>query len=195
MCIPHKRVHKLEPAASHALIITGVQEHPWPALGASSFTRIYDGDIIVVDTDARWDWSAAVELCSRPWIPCALTIRGVQKCLDYARELDCRRVAGCAWSTDASTPDDSCQLANNGVCDEPLLCDLGTDSSDCRGNTGTCTGTPLSTSSGGGNRSAGNLYRNSSGVVACHAAHGCTGVTLSDVHVRCTPGTESPMKI
>ena len=107
-----------------------------------SFTSIYDGDVIVVDDDMRWDWSGSVELCSQPWMPCELKVRGARKCEDYVSEHDssaasCRAVAGCEWAKD-----DSCVYANDGYCDSQ--CSPGTDSTDC-GTTsgGTCTGTPL----------------------------------------------------
>ena len=87
-----------------------VQEHAWPALW-SSFTRIYDGDVILVDKETRWDWNTTVDLCSQPWMPCELTIRGARRCQDYTSELDrstlfsapiservCTGVAGCEWT-------------------------------------------------------------------------------------------------
>lgn len=49
--------------------------HTWPTLGASSFTKIYDGDIIVVDKDVQWDWNSKIDLCSLPFLPCSLTIQ------------------------------------------------------------------------------------------------------------------------
>ena len=52
------------------------QEHAWPEAGLSSFSRIYDGDIILVSKPTDWDWNVTVELCSRPYLPCSLSIKG-----------------------------------------------------------------------------------------------------------------------
>jgi len=49
--------------------------HTWPTTGASSFTGIYDGDIIVIDKDSLWDWNSTLSLCSRSFLPCSLTIQ------------------------------------------------------------------------------------------------------------------------
>jgi len=49
--------------------------HAWPSFGLTSFTRIYDDDIVRVTEGVSWDWSA--DLCSRAWLPCSLTIVGV----------------------------------------------------------------------------------------------------------------------
>ena len=165
-----------------------------------SFTSIYDGDVIVVDDDMPWDWSdtvgATVELCSQPWIPCALKVRGARKCEDYVSEHDssaasCRAVAGCEWAKD-----DSCVYANDGYCERDYHCP-GTDSTDC-GTTsgGTCTGTPLSPSDNKTNSTVnatvGTLLRSASGVLACHASSGCTGMTFSDLSLLCNPDVLAP---
>ena len=177
--------------------VCSVQERPWPALGASSFTSIYDGDVIMIDNDTRWDWSVTVELCSQPWMPCALKVRGDRKCKDYVSEHNssadsCRGVAGCEWAGD-----DSCAHANDGYCtdldDWIFPCDLGTDSTDC-GTTsgGTCTGKPLSTSGNGTISTVRTLLRSASGVIACHASSGCTGMTFSDLSLQCSPDVLAP---
>ena len=179
--------------------VCSVQERPWPALGASSFTSIYDGDVIMIDNDMRWDWSATVELCSQTWMPCALKVRGARKCEDYVSEHfssadSCRGVVGCEWARDG---DDSCEYANNNVCNEEdafKRCDPGTDSTDCRPPTsgGTCTGTPLSSSGNETMSTVGTLLRSASGVIACHASSGCTGMTFSDLSLQCSPDVLAP---
>ena len=80
---------------------------------------IYDDDVILVTKETRWDWNATVDLCSQPWIPCELAIRGARRCEDYSSEYDrskilsapiservCRGVAGCEWTP---RDEDSCQ--------------------------------------------------------------------------------------
>lgn len=43
---------------------------------------------------------------------------------------------------------DTCEFANDGACDEPLLCATGTDSTDCTGAAGNCTDTCASANDG-----------------------------------------------
>ena len=43
-------------------------------------------------------------------------------------------MTNCAGTGGGSGSEDSCPYANNGVCDEPSLCELGTDTSDCSGD-------------------------------------------------------------
>ena len=45
-------------------------------MGLTSFTSIYDRDIILVDNSSDWSWNATVDLCSLSFLPCFLTIRG-----------------------------------------------------------------------------------------------------------------------
>ena len=54
----------------------GSQVQDWPTGGETSFTRIYDGDIIKINEDSHWSWNNTVHLCSRAHLPCSLTIVG-----------------------------------------------------------------------------------------------------------------------
>ena len=186
-----------------------VQEHAWPALW-SSFTSIYDGDVILVAKETRWAWNTTVDLCSHPWIPCELVIRGARRCEDYSSEYDrskifsapiservCRGVAGCEWT---ARDEDSCQYALMDGCNEPDECAPGTDSTDC-GRTpgpGVCAGTVNETalSSSGdeaeSTASAPALFRSGSGIIECHVASGCTGVKVSGLALYCSSDVEAP---
>ena len=46
----------------------------FPQMGGLAFTRVYDGDTILVTTNKTWDWQ--LELCSDAMVPCGLTITG-----------------------------------------------------------------------------------------------------------------------
>jgi hypothetical protein len=187
-----------------------VQEHDWPAMW-SSFTRIYDGDIILVDNQTRWDWNATVDLCSQPWMPCELTIRGARRCQDYTSNHDrfdfsapiskrvCRGV-GCEWTPSL---DDSCTSAQDGACGEGQFlrgtCRLGTDSTDCGRKVapGVCSGTVSETALSSSRKKKVNstapapaLFRSGSGVIGCHATDGCTGLKVSDLKLHCYSGVE-----
>jgi len=50
----------------------GSQVQDWPTGGETSFTRIYDGDIIKINEDSHWSWNNTVHLCSRAHLPCSL---------------------------------------------------------------------------------------------------------------------------
>jgi len=173
----------------------------------------------MVDKDMRWDWDVTVELCSQPWMPCMLTIRGARKCQDYTNEL--------------AHVIDSCDYAQNGQCSEPagafsstapFFCNPGTDSTDCGRNPSErfchgvagCTWAPppckydascgicpaRGVFSGTAPSSLGNetsntaaastLFRSSSGEIGCHAASGCRGLKVSDLALHCRPDAEAP---
>ena len=58
------------------LITVGGKTQDWPAVGETSFTRIYDGDTILINKDTEWNWSTTVDLCSKRHLPCSLKIMG-----------------------------------------------------------------------------------------------------------------------
>ena len=99
----------------------GPRNHEWPA-SLSSFTRIYDGDTIVVHNDAVWEWNFTAHLCSETYMPCSLAIVG-----GGTGKLH-RRGAG-AISCDADASAGSCTsvtLKNVAVaCSTNLLANIG----------------------------------------------------------------------
>ena len=81
----------------------------WPETLAD-FTRIYDGDIISPSSDVDWRWK--VDLCSRPFLPCALTIQGTDMSVPTIRrhgsgQIQCDLEAGCS-SVDMLSVNVSC---------------------------------------------------------------------------------------
>jgi hypothetical protein len=76
----------------------------WPSFGLSSFIRIYDLDSIQVNMteDALWDFQVA--LCTRPWLPCSLTIVGPPSSPSTIRrrtdsQISCSGGSGCTGIT------------------------------------------------------------------------------------------------
>jgi predicted outer membrane repeat protein len=72
--------------------------HNWPQHGVSSFTRIYDYDVVLVAGVVEWDWR--VDLCTRSWLPCSLTVVGHHGSPSTIRrsantQIACDSVSGC----------------------------------------------------------------------------------------------------
>lgn len=68
-----------------------------------------------------------------------VALQGAQTCFAQA----CSQVQGCVdaqLGIESSPPvgEDSCQFAYDGMCDEPVLCDYGTDTYDCSSGDNSC---------------------------------------------------------
>lgn len=61
--------------------------HNWPSFGLSSFTRIYDNDMIQVTQDVSLNFH--LDLCSRAYLPmpCTLTIAGVSSAISSSNAI------------------------------------------------------------------------------------------------------------